>query len=382
MKNPQSSRLAVILPSPLKEYVAKGEVKPRHYNPENVFDEVHFISFCDEDDAGEEVQYMVGQARFSVHTVGRLNLLRLPFLLSRVGKLLKSLRPKAVRAYDPLVLGWLAVRSARRLGIPSVISVHSHFNDVRRVYWEGKEFIKAARIGLVNMYFAPIALRGATKVIGAYQYAANYASKLRRTKVEVIYNRVDTNRFRPPASRPIRGRPKVLCVGRLIAGKGQETLLRAIVRIDVDLILVGEGPDGERLRALARDLGIADRVQFIPAVPHDEIHKLYVRADIFAIPIQWGGVCIPVLEAMAAGLPVVVPQPVDEPVPEVVGGAGIVVANTPAGFRGAIQQLVADPGLRLTLGTKARARLVTMDGTTMEAREAALYQQLLALDNE
>ena len=378
----RGSRLLVVLPDPLRVYAEKGEIKPRYYNPGEVFDEVHFVSFCDDEIDVAAVQTVVGEARMVLHPVGSWTVARLPSILRRVRALAQDIDPQVIRAYDPLVRGWLAVRCARNLGIPSVISVHNHFDDVRRVYREDKEALKAARIGLASLAFAPATLRGATKVVGAYEFAADYARRWRPNDVEVIYNRVDTDQFRPPASRPDVGRPRLLCVGRLIAAKGQETLVRAIAGLDVDLTLVGDGPDGERLRGVARDLSVTDRVNFIPAVPHDKIHELYAKADIFAIPIRWGGVCIPVLEAMATGLPVVVPQPVDEPIPEVVGDAGVVVENTPEGFHNGIQQLVEDPGLRYTLGSKARTKLLALNGASMEAREAALYRQLMELGPE
>ena len=72
----------------------------------------------------------------------------------------------------------------------------------------------------------------------------------------------------------------------------------------------------------------------------------------------------------------------DEPIPEVVGDAGVVVENTPEGFHNGIQQLVEDPGLRYTLGSKARTKLLALNGASMEAREAALYRQLMELGPE
>ncbi len=187
MRNPQPSRLAVILPSPLKEYVAKGEVKLRYYNPENVFDEVHFISFCDEDDAGEEVQYMVGRARFSVHTVGALNLLRLPFLLSRVGKLLQSLRPHVVRAYDPFLGGLFAVTGGRAVGVPSVISIHNDFDQQRSV-----ERSLKLRLG---RYLERYTLSRASRVICVTRALVPYVRRYGAGDVEVVYNRVYCEQF-------------------------------------------------------------------------------------------------------------------------------------------------------------------------------------------
>lgn len=371
MKNPQPSRLAVILPSPLKEYVAKGEVKPRHYNPENVFDEVHFISFCDEDDAGEEVQYMVGQARFSVHTVGRLNLLRLPFLLSRVGKLLKSLRPQAVRAYDPFVGGLLAVTGGRAVAIPSVISIHSDFERIRRV-----ERSLRFRLG---RFLERYTLSRASRVICVTRALAPYAQRFGAGSVEVIYNRVYCEQFGEAVRRREGSPRRILSVGRLVPNKDHACILRAIEGLDVDLTIIGDGPLRPSLEALAARLGMAGRVRFIPSVPHREIQRYYAEADLFAIATRYEGFCIPVLEAMAAGLPVVASDL--PPIREILGGAGHLVPHAPEAFRQALLTLINDPAEYGRCRRDGLKRAAELDGLEMERQEAAFYRQLLGADD-
>ncbi|MBW2619512.1 MAG: glycosyltransferase family 4 protein, partial [Deltaproteobacteria bacterium] len=138
---------------------------------------------------------------------------------------------------------------------------------------------------------------------------------------------------------------------------------------------IGDGSERDRLKKLASELGLADRVEFIPTVAHARRQEYYHRADIFALATHYEGFCIPVLEAMAAGLPVVASQ--TQPLPEILGGCGLIAPNEAAAFRAAIKRLLADGDLALSLGRKAQARAESLDGQVMEEREVRLYRSLM-----
>ena len=135
--------------------------------------------------------------------------------------------------------------------------------------------------------------------------------------------RVDTFRPDPVARRLIRDRygigdaPLLLTVSRLVARKGHDTLIRAMPALvrqlpGLRLLIVGDGPDGQRLRELAHGLGLADRVVFAGAVPWPDLPGHYTAGDVFAMPCRTRGSGLDVeglgmvfLEAAATGLPVV-----------------------------------------------------------------------------
>jgi phosphatidylinositol alpha-1,6-mannosyltransferase len=135
--------------------------------------------------------------------------------------------------------------------------------------------------------------------------------------------RVDTFRPDPDARRRIRDQygigdaPLLLTVSRLVARKGQDTLIRAMPELlgsvpDLRMLIVGDGPDGRRLRELARALGVTDRVVFAGGVPWPELPGHYCAGDVFAMPCRTRGSGLDVeglglvfLEAAASGLPVV-----------------------------------------------------------------------------
>jgi colanic acid/amylovoran biosynthesis glycosyltransferase len=109
---------------------------------------------------------------------------------------------------------------------------------------------------------------------------------------------------------PFAARPRILCVGRLVAEKGHMVLLRALALlgeegVDVEVELVGSGPMRARLERLALELGVADRVVFRGALGREEVARCYARASLFCSPSFAEGLPMVLMEAMAAGCPVV-----------------------------------------------------------------------------
>jgi glycosyltransferase involved in cell wall biosynthesis len=141
---------------------------------------------------------------------------------------------------------------------------------------------------------------------------------------------VDLERFAPQdISDAAAGPHMLLSIGRLVWEKGHQDLVRALALLlrrgapDARAVIVGRGPEERRLRAVARDLDIADRVEFRGFVPHDDVPALLAQASclvLASIPTshweeQFGMVLV---EAMAAGRPVVAAA--SGAIPEVTGG--------------------------------------------------------------
>jgi glycosyltransferase involved in cell wall biosynthesis len=365
-------RLAVFLTDPLNAFHVKGEVKPRYYNPKTSFSEVHFISPAHDDIAANQVQCLVGDARLVIHSVGPAYYAHAWSSRGRIAGILSVVRPDAVRAYDPALRGAIAVHWARRLGVPALVSIHADLDEQRH---HERRLVHYARVP-----FERYTLKRATAVICVTHHVAGYARRHGALSPVVIYNRVDTQQFAPrPESRHELGagsRLTILTVGRLVPPKFHECLIRAVANLDVNLVIIGEGVQRRQLQMLAMQLRMSERVTFIAAVPHSEIPGHYAAADIFAIATHYEGFCIPVVEAMAAGLPVVASD--IPPVRELVGNAGLLVENDPQAFSAALNRLLHDPALRSELGARARQRALTIDGAVMEKQEADLYSALIA----
>jgi glycosyltransferase involved in cell wall biosynthesis len=123
----------------------------------------------------------------------------------------------------------------------------------------------------------------------------------------VIHNAVDVDFFFPPSPGQLRAK-KVLAVGRLVEEQKRfSDLLQALKALpDFTLTLVGSGPDETKLKSLAEDLGINERVHFTGFVSdRKHLRRLYQECGAFVSTSSWEAVALVVLEAMSCGAPVV-----------------------------------------------------------------------------
>ena len=155
-----------------------------------------------------------------------------------------------------------------------------------------------------------------------------------------------------------RERPLIVAVGRLKAPKDFVTLVRALGRLEpgsFDAVIVGEGPDRERLEDEIGRLGLAERVTL--AGERSDVPELLAAADVFALASSSEGMPVSVLEAMAAGLPVVASRVGGLAEQVVEGETGVLVEpGDPEDLARALDRLVADIELRRRLGAAGRAR--------------------------
>jgi phosphatidylinositol alpha-1,6-mannosyltransferase len=154
--------------------------------------------------------------------------------------------------------------------------------------------------------------RDAKTVIAKCESEARMIQRVDRSaNFRIIPNGVDLDRFRPGESIRDDGPLRILCVARLIERKGQFQLIEAVKKllddhVDVRLDLVGTGDAEGAYRAQVQKLGIERWVRFLGYVPRERIHRFYADAHVFVLPSYNEAMSVAMLEAMAAGLPVVV----------------------------------------------------------------------------
>lgn len=144
-------------------------------------------------------------------------------------------------------------------------------------------------------------------------------------RAEALTNGVDTTMFAPgpPALAPSAAR-RVIVPRRLFEKNGVEYFVRALPlmreRMDVEAILVGDGPERAKLEALADSLGVRDAITFLGARPNTELPGLLASAEVAVFPSLMEATSVAALEAMSCGLPVAasrvggLPEIVDETV--------------------------------------------------------------------
>jgi glycosyltransferase involved in cell wall biosynthesis len=157
-------------------------------------------------------------------------------------------------------------------------------------------------------------------------------------------------------SHPEDAPARIVSVARLEAPKDQATLLEALARLRPlawRLDLAGDGPREQEMRALAKRLGVAERVHFHGYLPDPA--PLLARAQVFALASRSEGLPRSILEAMRAGLPVVATDVggVSEAVADGVSGS-LVPRDDPEALSQALASLLAEPSRRARLGAAAR----------------------------
>ena len=294
-----------------------------------------------------------------------------PWLPLRVARQLRRWSVDIVhtRNAEPFFYGVLAGRLA---GVPAV--VHSEHG---RVFPEKPWRALAQRL-LLRRVDAAFAV--------SEQLKSDLVRELRipADRIEVLHNGVDIARFqRLPVRAPAGDAARVLVigsVGRLAAVKNYALLLHAMARLPAApacrLILIGEGPEKTALRQLAAQLGLEARVEF--SGHREDVPQLLEQLDLFVLPSLSEGMSNTVLEAMAAGLPVLASD---------VGGNRELIASDQTGvlfpsgdvaaLAGELLRLLGSPDLRARLGAAAARRARTE--FSMEAmldRYASLYRRV------
>ena len=282
--------------------------------------------------------------------------------------------------------GWAALAATRRLGLPVVHTYHA-LGAVKRRHQGAKDTSPPQRIATE----ASIMLR-ANHVVATCSDEVFELVRLGadRNRVSVVPCGVDVDFFRPdgPADPRREGLARVVVVTRLVERKGVGNVIAAIADVPgVELVVAGGGdeflegdPEARRLRALARSLGVTDRVHLLGRVVRERVPELLRSADVVVCAPWYEPFGMVPLEAMACGRPLVA-SAVGGLIDTVVHGVtGLhVPPRRPDRIAQALRLLLADSGLRARLGAagveRARTRYSwqrVADGTL------GVYHDLLA----
>jgi len=150
-----------------------------------------------------------------------------------------------------------------------------------------------------------------------------------------------------------------------------------VERVDVEAVIVGDGPEREKLEALAANLTLGERVVFLGARGHDEMPGLLSSAELAVFPSLMEATSVAALESMACELPVAASDVGG--LPEIVDGevGGLFEAGNPTALASTVSSLLERDDLR-ALGTAARARVVERwSNARLVDRHLEVYEGLL-----
>jgi glycosyltransferase involved in cell wall biosynthesis len=200
-------------------------------------------------------------------------------------------------------------------------------------------------------------------------------------RIAIVSNGVDAEIFRPvPELRRAPGRI-VATASADVPLKGLDPLLRAFAmlraRRQAELVVVGRPRADGPIPRLLDELELNGSVRFVTGVPDAELVALYAGAEAAVVPSLYEGFSLPAVEAMACGLPLVATTA--GALPEVVGDSALLVPpGDPRALADQLTVLLADAGLRRSLGERGRARV--LDRFTWEATAratAARYREVI-----
>ena len=203
------------------------------------------------------------------------------------------------------------------------------------------------------------------------------------TRLRMIHNGIDTEAITPPDLTEGRLGRRAISVGRLAAVKDLGTMLKAVQRVtksfpDFRLQLVGDGPERESLQSLVGDLGLGASVEMLGE--RRDIAERLTESDIFVQSSVSEGLSLGLLEAHAAGLPIVATDVGGNAEVVLHGTTGLLVPpRDPAKLAEALMELLADPDRALAMGHRGRLRVKEeFDLRKVVQRYEELYLELLS----
>jgi PEP-CTERM/exosortase A-associated glycosyltransferase len=239
-------------------------------------------------------------------------------LARRLEELARDIRPHVLHAHSPVLNVLPALRVGRRLGIPVVYEIRAFWEDAAVDHGTAREHGLRYRLTRAAESYAIRHVDEVTTICEGLK-SDIVQRGIAPEKVTVIPNAVDVAAFpfAPAADEALKislglqGKIIVGFIGSFYAYEGLDLLLAALPRVaaelpDVRVLLVGGGPQEQKLKALAAHLGVADKVVFTGRVPHSEVQRYYSIVDVFAYPrhsMRLTELVTPLkpLEAMAQG---------------------------------------------------------------------------------
>lgn len=293
-----------------------------------------------------------------------------------------------LHTHTPFVMGRMALDAARVLGRPLCFTFHTRYDVYLRHYAPGAGSVLAPAL---NAYVRRFCNACDLVITPTRAIAREVAGLGVDAPIEVIPTGIPVGRF---ASRDPFERVRLRCqlgfanddtvllyTGRLSREKNLSLLLQAFRLLAADrpgvrLVLVGDGPLRDTLERTVAGWGLSGRVRLTGAVPPDRIAAFYRAADLYVFPSLTETQGLVVVEAMAAGLPVVAVA--SEVSGEVVaaGRAGLVVPAAADELAAACRRLVDDPSLREQMGRAAQQAARAYDSDVILTRILKLYEEL------
>jgi glycosyltransferase involved in cell wall biosynthesis len=299
----------------------------KYFDLLGVFGKAYF-SYLSPEKSGEEKK-----GKFVIQRVKRTNIFKSKFLnylnifdyfkfISRTARLVKRNNIQLIRAYNNHIEGFLACIIGKMTKVPVVVSVHNDFY-YERSHTKKSDIISYVFINNIQRILEFFTNRMATKIFCVSNHLKKEISKkghIREEKIEVIYNKVELEKFRHDDKKEQQGlirkynlenKKVFLFLGRFVWQKNVFRLLEAFSIIrrrheDARLLMVSDGPLRQDIERYIKENGLTKSVHILGFVSNDILPSLFRLSDAFVLPSLYEGFGIVLIEAQAAGCPIIV----------------------------------------------------------------------------
>lgn len=292
--------------------------------------------------------------------------------LSMIGKLKKLFteeKPDVVHTHTHTIQ--YAAPAARAVGVP--VQIHTVHSVAKMEYTGPGRYLEGflfRRWGIL-----PVALSAEVRRTVAEEY------RLPAEAVPIVFNGIDLSRCMVKENYRAASPFVIAHVGRISEAKNHAGLIKAFALFreqfpDSKLKLVGDGELRTSMEELTRSLKLGDSVEFLGE--HGSVYELLGAADVFAMPSNFEGMPMAIIEAMGSALPVVatavggIPDMIEDNV------NGLLVDKEPAKIAQALARLASDEQLRRRLGRAALERAQQYSAKTMAESYTDIYEKRLS----
>lgn len=366
----------------------------QHYAPKGFFEKVVFAYLDDQNQAlplDDEYSVRVFRKRWgnALPFKAFFYTLRIPYFTLCLVNLILREQIDVVRARSASYNALAGVLAAKLTGRPVAISIHAPYADDRKLANRSKLAL------LEEAIVEKLSIRFADRIYGVSTAMCDYAIGMGASpkKAQVLFNRVNVNKFQkqnPNAISKLKAQLDIqsdervlLTVGRLVPQKDPTTLLQAFKKLrssnaSYKLINIGIGYLQSEMEAFIKQNNLTASVQFVGNVNHDDLPIYFHMADAFLLPARYEGFGIVIIEAQAAGCPIVTTRITGTQDVVSEENAILIPTQNAQALADGVEQIFTDPAATQKRIEQGLIDVQRFTEETMHKREIELYKDLLS----
>ena len=371
-------KLLIILNDSLADLIEKGE----YYNPNNYFNEIHFILINQKKILNKrKLKLMTGKANIHINHINLdlitkisiiLNFFTSLPIINKYHRIVQKIQPNVIRCYNINYSIFLAYLAKKKLKFPYIISLHTcHEDEIQKL-----NIFKRIVINLLKFRIKDV-LINSYKILPVYKSAQVFLEKMGIKNYEVCYNfigRLKTTKI----NKPTKNNLKLICTNRQYKTKNPINIIKAVENIsNVHLTLVGNGELHESLQNYVFEKKLKNKITFIKSITNMEYLKILFKNDILIINTDMFEFGKSVIEAMSLKKPIIINKP-RKNIFELNNSFCLFNTNSASGYKKSILRLLKQKNYRNKLGNNGfRTYKLKYESKKMELKHTSIYEDII-----